>query len=73
MTVLTGPRNRNEVKCNLPNDELAALKELVRLHKDRSIILKACDKGAGIMLLDFRSYMKACYDHLLSNKPNYST
>ena len=67
------PRNRNEVKCNLPNDELAALKELVKLQKDRIITLKACDKGAGIMILDFRAYMKACYDHLLSTQPNLTT
>ena len=63
-------RNRNEVKCNLPNDEILALKELVRLQKDRIITLKACDKGAGIIILDFKAYMKACYDHLLSRQPN---
>ena len=63
-------RNRNEVKCNLPNDEILALKELVRLQKERIITLKACDKGAGIIILDFKAYMKACYDHLLSRQPN---
>ena len=62
-------RNRNEVKCNLPEDEILALKELVRLQRERIITLKACDKGAGIMILDFKAYMKACYDHLLSSQP----
>ena len=27
-------RNRNNVKCNLPNDELQAVKELIKLQKD---------------------------------------
>ena len=67
------PRNRNDVKCNLPHDEIIALKELVRLQKNRVITLKACDKGAGIMVLDFNAYMRACYEHLLSSQPNSST
>ena len=25
------------------------------------------------MILDFRAYMKACYDHLLSTQPNLTT
>ena len=64
------PKNRNEEKCNLPNDEIEALKELIRLQRERIIILKAADKGAGIVILDFKDYMKACYTHLLSSVPN---
>ena len=64
------PKNRNNEKSNLPPDEIAALKELVKLQRDRIITIKACDKGAGIMILDFKSYMRACYDHLLSSQPN---
>ena len=64
------PKNRNAEKSNLPPDEISALKELVRLQRERIITIKACDKGAGIMILDFKYYMRACYDHLLSSQPN---
>ena len=64
------PRNRNAQKCNLPQDEINALKELVRLQKERIITIRPCDKGAGIVILDFEIYMKACYDHLLAKQPN---
>ena len=30
------PRNRNSVDCNIPDDEIEALKELVRLQKERN-------------------------------------
>ena len=63
------PRNRNTEKCNLPVDEIAALKELIRLQRQRIIIIKAADKGAGIVILNFTDYMKACYNHLLSSLP----
>ena len=63
---LLDPRNRNKEECNIPVDEIIALKELIQLKKDQKIVIKACDKGAGIMILNFSEYMKACYDHLLS-------
>ena len=73
---LTDPRNRNKEECNLPVDEVNALKELIQLQKDRKIVIKACDKGAGIIILDYDTYMKACYEHLLSktedDMPYYS-
>ena len=59
------PRNRNIEKCNLPVAEVQALKELISLQKERVIVIKACDKGSGIIILDFDKYLKACYDHLL--------
>ena len=59
-------RNRNQVECNLPQDELNALKQLVKLQVERIITIKPCDKGAGIIILDFKEYMKACYEHLES-------
>ena len=31
-------------------------------------MVKACDKGAGIIILDFNNYLKACYDHLLEKQ-----
>ena len=63
------PRNRNSEKCNLPSEEVTALKELIRLQKERIIVIKAADKGAGIVILNFQDYMKSCYDHLLSSIP----
>ena len=33
-------------------------------------MIKPCDKGAGILMLDFNVYMKACYDHLLEVQTN---
>ena len=63
---LTDPKNRNTVESNLPIDEIQALKQLIQLQKDRKIVIKACDKGAGIIILNFKDYMQACYEHLLS-------
>ena len=64
------PKNRNTVKCNLPVEEVAALKELIKLQRERVIMIKSCDKGAGIMILDFKTYMQACYEHLLEKQTN---
>ena len=73
---LMDPRNRNSVPCNLPNDELQALRQLQKLQRERKITVKACDKGAGIIILNFEDYLKACYEHLTSNqkvdKPYYT-
>ena len=33
-------------------------------------MIKRCDKGAGIIILDFEEYMRACHDHLNSNLEN---
>ena len=61
-------RNRNSVKCNIPQEEIEALKDLIRIQKERKITIKACDKGSGIIILDFNEYMRACYSHLNSNQ-----
>ena len=61
-------RNRNNVKCNLPQDEILAMKELIKLQKDKIIVIKPCDKGAGIIILDYLVYMRACYEHLTTEK-----
>ena len=65
---INDPKNRNREHCNLPTDELNALKELINLQKERQIVIKACDKGAGIIILNFNDYMQACYKHLLSKQ-----
>ena len=48
---------RNRTKSNLPTDKMQTLKELIRLQNERIIMIKPCDKGAGIMILDFNAYM----------------
>ena len=63
------PQNRNQETPNLPPDEINALKELIRLQKERVITIKAADKGAGIVILNFKDYMTACYEHLSSSVP----
>ena len=43
---------------NLPPEEIQALDQLIQLQKNRVITIKPCDKGAGIILLDFEDYKK---------------
>ena len=61
-------KNRNNIPCNLPHDEILALKELIHLQKTKVIVIKPCDKGAGMIILDYPMYMRACYEHLMSEK-----
>ena len=61
---IVDPKNRNKVECNLPPEELNALKELVKLQKERKIVIKQCDKGAGIMVVNFEDYIKTANEHL---------
>ena len=53
------PRNRNQEKCNLSPEELEALKVLNKFQRKRKIINKPCDKGAGVMILNFKDYLKS--------------
>ena len=47
---------------------MKALKELIQLQKDNKIIIKPCDKGAGIIILNFKEYVRACEQHLQSEQ-----
>ena len=38
---------------NVPPEEISVLKDLIKLQRDRVITTKACDKGAGVIILDF--------------------
>ena len=62
------PRNRSSVKCNIPTQEIAARRELIRLQKECIITIKACDKRAGTTILGFNEYLRACYEHLYSKQ-----
>ena len=33
-----------------------------------NFFIKACDKGAGIIILNFNDYVKTCYEHLTSEQ-----
>ena len=43
-----------------------------RAHKTAKKVIKLAHKGAGIVILNFPDYMKACYNYLLSSLPNKS-
>ena len=58
------PKNRNKVKSNLTVEEQQALKDLVRLQKEKKYVIKQCDKGAGIIIMDHKDYVKAAEKHL---------
>ena len=57
---------RKNVKCNVSDGEIKALQQLIQLQKEREIVIKMCDKGAGIIILDFSEYIKSCNEHLNS-------
>ena len=61
---ITDPKNRRKVPSNLTYEEKEALNTLVKLQKNREIVIKPCDKGAGIIILNFEDYLKAAQDHL---------
>jgi hypothetical protein len=48
----------------LPHDEILAMEELIKLQKEKVIVIKPCDKGAGMIILDYPVYMRACYQHI---------
>ena len=64
------PRNRNSAQSNLTPAQIVALKQIIKLQHERKITIKACDKGAGIIILNFNDYLRACYEHLLSRLEN---
>ena len=58
------PKNRNKTRPNLPPGEMKALALLIYMQKQQVITIKPCDKGAGIIILDFTEYIRACEEHL---------
>ena len=62
------PENRNCVRPNLPPNEIEALNTLIQLQKSRVITIKPCDKGAGIIILNFKDYVTSCTNHLQSTQ-----
>ena len=70
MSEILDPLNRNKAKPNVPLEEFRALKDLATLEDQRLIVIKQCDKGAGLIILDFDEYVKACEEHLHSTQDN---
>ena len=52
------PRNRNQALPNISDDEMEAMKQLIQLQRERKIVVKAYDKGAGIIVITFVDYMQ---------------
>ena len=67
---LMDPKSRNMASRNIPDDELEALLELIKLQKEGKIVIKPCDKGAGIIILNYSAYLEACINHLTSEFQN---
>ena len=61
---IADPKNRRKVANNISDDEKEALHQLIKLQKERKIVIKPCDKGAGIIILNFEEYLRAALDHL---------
>ena len=61
---IVDPKNRHKIESDIPKEELNALNALVKLQRDRKIVIKQCDKGAGVIILNFEDYMKAANEHL---------
>jgi hypothetical protein len=56
----------NKSKSNISPEESEALQTFIELQKQCKIIIKPCDKGAGIIICDFDKYLDSCYEHLSS-------
>ena len=67
---LTDYKSRNKVNCNISKELIVALKSLIKMQKDRKIIIKRCNKGAGIIILNFDEYVCAANVHLNSTLRN---
>ena len=61
-------KNRNKSKKNIPPEEVEALSQLIKLQRERKIIIKPSVKGAGVLTLDFVDYIEACKDQLESEQ-----
>ena len=72
---LTGTK-LNKTRSNISQKEMEALKTLINLQKTQKIVIKPCDKGAGIIICDYGEYVSSCEKDLKemspNNEPNYT-
>ena len=60
----------NKIKSNISPEEQVALTELIDLQKRCQIVIKPCDKGAGIIICDYVKYWESCNNYLQSKAAN---
>ena len=60
---IINPKNRLKVSCNQLGEEIAALRDLVKLEREKKIVMKQCNRGAGIMIIDYKDFRKAATEH----------
>ena len=60
----------NKPHSNITKDETEALKSLILLQKNCQIVIKPCDKGAGIIICDYVEYATSCSNQLNSVASN---
>jgi hypothetical protein len=60
----------NKTKPNISKAERDALASLVKLQRNCIIVIKPCDKGAGIIICDYNEYVTSCEKELTSKTKN---
>ena len=67
--------NPNKIRPNITLAEKEALDTLIKLQRESNIVIKPCDKGAGISICNYNDYKNSCEKHLASltetNEPKY--
>ena len=56
----------NKTKPNISIEEMEALETLIKLQKESVIVIKPCDKGAGISIVNYSDYKESCEENLKS-------
>jgi hypothetical protein len=61
------------VRPNIPKDETEALNLLIKLQKECQIVIKPCDKGAGIIICNYNDNVTSCEKDSASNSVDNQT
>ena len=56
----------NKFSKNITKEEDTALKTLIRLQREKQIVIKPVDKGGGLTIMDHDDYVGACVKELNS-------
>ena len=56
----------NKIKPNISEEETEALAILIKLQRESVLVIKPCDKGAGISICNYSDYKASCETHLAS-------
>ena len=60
----------NKTKSNITKGETEALKVLILMQREKQIVIKPCDKGAGIIICNYNDYTTSCEKHLAATTEN---